>query len=301
MSDNRNTSILAPIVLFVYNRPEHTLMTLEALSNNEFADKSDLYVYADGPKINPSIKDLEAIQKVKEIVNSRQWCKTVKLISSDVNYGLAASVIKGISEIVNKYGRIIVLEDDLVTSPFFLQYMNEGLETFESIKNIYSVNGFMFPIQWEGHHTVLLPFTSTWGWATWKDRWSVFDQTISEKKQIEENPFLESRFNLGDYDYRKMLSFGNNSWGIKWYYSVFVHHGLGVFPTKSLVNNIGFDGSGENCGELDFSHKFSSSNITIDLEKAINLKFYGSYLNYFKKNRSKLHNRIINKIKRLAR
>jgi hypothetical protein len=295
MSSIEKTTKTAPVVLFVYNRPEHTLQTLEALSQNELADQTNLVVYADGPKENASQKELDAIRRVKQIILSKKWCENVELITSSKNKGLATSVIDGVTETINKYGKVIVLEDDLLTSPFFLRYMNEGLDLYESTKNVYSVNGFMFPINWENNHTVLLPYTSTWGWGTWKDRWQVFDPNMTEKEQIQQNDFLKQRFNLADYDYVSMLNFGNNSWGIKWYYSVFKNNGLGLFPTKSLVENIGFDGSGENCGILDLNVSITSYSSIIIFENSINLKFYSMYLDYFKKPIS-FSNKVLSKI-----
>jgi hypothetical protein len=290
---------LAPIVLFAYNRPWHTRQTLEALMANELADKSRLIIYCDGPKPGATPEQIQKTVDVRKLVREKSWCSTVEIIESDKNKGLAPSVITGVTEVINRYGKIIVLEDDLVTSPYFLRYMNEGLEIYEPVKNVYSVNGFMFPVEWEGNHTILLPYTSTWGWATWKDKWIVFDASMPEKASIQENTFLSQRFNLADYDYTAMLNFGNNSWGIKWYYTVFRQNGLGLFPTKSLIKNIGFDGSGVNCGETEPLESLFLGKIVIEFQYYINLEFYGTYLKYFEKKKIYLLTRIINRLKRI--
>ena len=127
---------LAPIILFVYNRPWHTEQTLRALMANELAVESELYIYADGPKPNATDEQLQKIREVRQLIRQEQWCGKVHVVESEKNKGLANSVINGVSEIVNKYGRIIVLEDDLKTSPTFLTYMNQALEYYESFHSV---------------------------------------------------------------------------------------------------------------------------------------------------------------------
>jgi hypothetical protein len=231
---------LSPIVLFVYNRPWHTEQTLEALAKNELADQSTLYVFADGPKPGASGEDLKKIEDTRAVIRKRAWCKEVILNESDHNKGLANSVIEGVTQVVNQHGKVIVLEDDIITSPYFLQYLNEGLEMYQESKNVIAINSYMFPIQTDRVDTFLSPLaTSTWGWATWADRWAWFEKEPRYKNLIQRNPFLRSRFNLADYNYAVMLD-NKNSWGIRWYYSAFLRNSIGLFPTKTLSNNIGF-------------------------------------------------------------
>ncbi|MFT6841270.1 MAG: hypothetical protein ACJASR_000027 [Psychroserpens sp.] len=288
---------LAPIVLFVFNRPEHTLKTLEALSNNYLANQSDLIVFCDGPKASISEKELNDIQEVRKIVKNQKWCKSLEIRESQLNRGLANSIIEGVTEIVNNYGKVIVLEDDLLTSPFFLRFMNDGLNKYEKSKNVYSINGYMYPIETNLAKSVLLPLTSTWGWATWRESWGALDLNMIGHEELISNPFLKQRFNIADYDYIHMLSYKNNSWGIKWYFSVFSHNGLGVFPTKSLISNIGFDGSGTNCESDSIQTQLSQKDIPIELGLTINLSFYSKYLNYFRVE-NKLNKNIIYRLKR---
>lgn len=274
---------LAPIVLFVFNRPEHTLKTLEALSQNYLADQSDLIIFCDGPKEVISEEELRAIQEVRKIVKKKKWCRTVEIREFEFNNGLANSIIAGVTEIVNKYNKVIVLEDDLITSPFFLRFMNDGLIKFDNNKNVYSVNGHMFPIEVNSAESVLLPYISTWGWATWRDSWETLDVNMTGYQNLISSSFLKQRFNLADYDYTHMLSFKNNSWGIKWYFSVFSQNGLGLFPTKSLVSNIGFDGTGTNCGDENLINSIYKNEISVKVLNSIDFKFYSKYLLYFKK------------------
>lgn len=272
---------LAPIVLFVYNRPEHTRQTLLALQENHLANESELIVFSDGSKKDASVNEIQQIIAVRNVIRERKWCKNIQIVESETNKGLAQSVIDGVTKIVNKHGKIIVLEDDLITSPWFLTYMNEGLEMYENNGNVYSINGFMFPIEFQEFGTVLLPFTSTWGWATWKDKWNIFDFEMNQKEFVFTNQNIKRRFNLSDYDFSAMLGFGNNSWGIRWYFSVFKRNGLGLFPTTTLVKNIGFDGSGINCGINQDNHNFKISKIPLIRKESIDLNIYSSYLEHF--------------------
>ena len=150
----------APIVLFVYNRPEHTRQTLEALAANTLAQESDLFIYADGPKEDATEEQLERIRKVRAIVRSQQGCKSVTVIESDTNKGLAASIILGVTETVNKYGRIIVLEDDIVTGKYFLEYMNTALKKYENEKQVWEITGFRSPVQGEGSSCIPITFNT---------------------------------------------------------------------------------------------------------------------------------------------
>jgi len=289
----------APVVLFVYNRPRHTQQTLESLANNLLAKATELYVFADGPKQNATTEDKDKIAETRNIIKNATGFKNVILVEKETNEGLAQSVISGVTEIVNKHNRVIVLEDDLIVSSFFLDFMNDGLELYDSSQNIYSINGFMFPIEHEKNETVLLPYTSTWGWATWKSKWTAFNTKMLGKEFLKNNPFLEGRFNLGDYSYTDMLDYGNNAWGIKWYFSVFLRGGLNVFPTYSLVKNIGFDGSGTNGGNAsDFHGDFRSEKVVISHLEGMDLEFFNKFINYFKKENISLLRRLINRLKK---
>lgn len=252
--------MLAPIVLFVYNRPWHTEETLKALMLNELADESVLYIYCDGPKKNTSPEDISKIKEVRQVIRKKKWCKEVAIIESDINLGLANSILKGVTDVVNKYGKIIVLEDDIVVTQDFLYYMNKSLHIFENKKNVYHINGFNNEsnLQYLLDDYYFLNFMSCWGWATWIDRWSQLNLDFNyfyDKLLIDENAM--SRFNYG-----KTLSFDNQleanikgeikTWAILWYATVNFNKGLCLTPKYSLVNNIGMDGSGVHCSENVF-------------------------------------------------
>lgn len=272
---------LAPIVLFVYNRPFETRLTLEALQNNILADKSILYVFADGLKENATSEDRIKITQVSEVVKSNRWCKEVHLIQSEKNKGLANSVIEGVTEIVNRHGKVIVLEDDIVTSPYFLKFLNDGLELYQNSANVYAINSYMFPIETKEVTSFLCPLaTSTWGWGTWANRWSCFQKEPSNRKIIQNNLFIRSRFNFADYNYADMLD-NTTSWGIRWYYSVFMHNGLGLFPTKSLSKNIGFGETATHTkGEFNQMEPIAKE-IPVQVQLEMNCEYYDLLLKHF--------------------
>ncbi len=180
---------LAPIVLFVYNRPWHTEQALNALMQNELAGQSVLYIYADGPKENPGDEQLKNIEEVRKVIRWQQWCKEVIIIEADNNKGLAASIVDGVTEIVNKHEKVIVLEDDIVTSVGFLKYMNEALTLYKDDERVLEVSAFMFPIQSAGlPDTFFYNANSCWGWGTWKRAWKYYNNdALDLYKKLKEN------------------------------------------------------------------------------------------------------------------
>jgi acetyltransferase-like isoleucine patch superfamily enzyme len=269
---------LAPIVLFVYNRPWHTQQTVEALQKNDLAAESHLFIYADGAK------NEEALPKVNEV---RQFIKTISgfkeitIIERDRNWGIEENVINGVTKIVNEYSKIIVLEDDIVTSPYFLKFMNECLNYYMDNLNIYSINGYMFPIKTDRAETILSYLaTSSWGWATWKLKWNSLESDLLQLEFINSNLTLRNRFNFGGYDFISIAKL--NTWDIRWYYSVFIRNGLGVFPTKSLCRNIGFDGSGTHFTKSVYlEQNLISSPILIKQLDKIDFEYVNLMYDYF--------------------
>ncbi len=244
---------LAPVVLFVYNRPWHTMQTVEALKKNVFANKSKLFIYSDGPKNKESE---ERVRKVRKYIKSINGFKKVIIIKREKNWGLADNIIDGVTTIINKYGKIIVLEDDLVTSPYFLKFMNEALEFYKNEKKVWHISGWNYPIETEGLEDVFLwRVMNCWGWATWADRWKYYEKNID--KIIES--FSEQdiyRFNLdGIHNFWEQV-IGNkkgeiNTWAIFWYATIFKNNGLCLNPSQTFVKNIGHDGSGVHCDKID--------------------------------------------------
>lgn len=245
----------APIILFIYNRPNHTMRTLEALSSNTLAQESDLFIYADGPKENATEEQRERIRQTREVARSRQWCRTVTLIESDTNKGLAASIIAGVTETVNKYGRVIVLEDDLITSPYFLEYMNEALNVYKDTEKVACIHGYVEPHEKPLPETFFMKGADCWGWGTWKRAWDKFNPNGQELLDEIHRRNCERDFNFGNaYPYVRMLedqiAGKNDSWAIRWLASAYLCDMYCLYPNETLVLNTGFDGSGTHCGSM---------------------------------------------------
>ena len=242
---------LAPIVLFVYNRPWHTEQTLNALMKNELANESVLYIYADGPKDNEKEKNFGDIKKVRELIKSKKWCKEIHIIESKVNKGLSNSIIEGVTQIVNKFKKIIVLEDDIVTSKSFLKYMNTNLDYYKKEPNVYGISGYKYPSKKIKKTTYFLPIGSSWGWATWKNKWVKINFNSGELLEIIKKKKLQKVINFGGYKFFEMLEAKEkgtvDSWAICFYASFFLNKGLFLFPNVSLVQNVGFDNTGIHC------------------------------------------------------
>jgi hypothetical protein len=237
---------LAPICLFTYNRLWHTQQTIAALLENDLASKSELIIFSDGAK---TIQDQIKVDEVRRFIHSIKGFKTVSIIESPVNRGLADSIIYGVSTIVKKYGRIIVLEDDLVTFPFFLRYMNEALNMYENEENVASIHAYVYPIH-NLPDTFFLKGADCWGWATWARAWEIFEPNGTKiLKQIEQRKLeREVDFN-NSTNYIKMLKGQikgkNDSWAIRWHLSAFLKDKFTLYPGKSFIQNIGCDYSGQ--------------------------------------------------------
>ncbi|RIV23425.1 glycosyltransferase [Fibrisoma montanum] len=235
---------LAPIVLFAYKRPAELEQTIAALKDNHLAKESELYVFVDGPK-RP--EDLPKVTAVRQLVSNLSGFKAVNVTISDKNRGLARSVIEGVTHVLNKHRQVIVLEDDLITSPNFLNYMNQCLQHYIHNKTIFSITGYSFPFRKPVDYTYdayFFPRTGSWGWATWADRWQLVDWNVSDFDQFMRDPVQRRAFNQGGDDRVRMLQRQQNgemdSWAIRFCYSQFKNKALTVYPTISKVNNIGF-------------------------------------------------------------
>ena len=243
---------LAPIALFVYNRFDHTLQTLEALSKNKYADQSTLFVFSDGPRENATEEEKLKIQRLRDLVRKKSWCQKVILFEHDRNLGFSQNIVTGITKMFDQFEHLIVLEDDIVTSSGFLQYMNEALALYRDNNEVMHINAFNFPIDFNSKDEsfFLKGITCPWGWATWKRAWKHFAYNtaalVNEIGKSEENIYT---FNFnGHVDHFSLI---DKSWDIQWYASVFSHSGYSLWPVRSLVNNIGHDGSGVHCPPSD--------------------------------------------------
>lgn len=264
-------SDLAPIVLFVYNRPQHTRKTIEALQKNDLAGDSELFIYSDHARDELAKQDVEVVRKY---IKNIDGFKKVTVIEQEKNKGLANSIIDGVTEIVNKYGKVIVLEDDLVTSSYFLTYMNDALDHYENEKKVWHISGWNYPIDGDGVGDVFLwRMMNCWGWATWADRWAHFEK--DPQKLIDTMSKQDIyRFNLdGAEDFwGHVLANQNgtmNTWAIFWYATIFQNDGLCLNPRQTLVDNIGLDGSGINSGNKNFFKSVLSQNSRNDFHVEI--------------------------------
>ncbi|SEQ84758.1 glycosyltransferase family protein [Pedobacter rhizosphaerae] len=244
---------LAPIALFVYNRPQHTARTLKFLQQNELAADSRLYIFSDGAKTS---QDEQKVAEVREIIHNVDGFKSVKVIDRKVNAGLANSVIAGVSQLIKDYGQVIVFEDDLVSSPHTLTYFNDALNRYRTAEKVMHIGAYMYPLKAENlPETFFYRAATSWGWATWARAWENFepniDKLIGQFDQQKKSAFaIDNTMNF----WKQMQEFKkgkNNSWAIRWYASIFLKGGLTLNPSQSLVNNIGHDGTGVHSGMND--------------------------------------------------
>ena len=240
----------APILLFVYNRPEHTRRCIESLLKNSLASEINLFIYADGAKDSTQ---QEAVNEVRNYIRSIQGFKQITLMERSENWGLARNIINGVTTQVNRYGKVIVLEDDLVVAPYFLQFMNDALEVYKNEPRVGHIQACDFTQDASLPATFLIKWTGSWGWATWDRAWKHFNPNGNELLQELEERKLTHVFDFnGKYGFTRMLrrqiEGKNNSWAIRWNASLFLKDILSLNVGRSLVQNEGFDGSGTNCG-----------------------------------------------------
>ena len=240
----------APILLFTYNRLAHTRRCVEALLNNSLASESELFIYSDAAKDETQQK---AVEEVRQYIHTIRGFKDITITERDENWGLARSIIDGVTTQVNQYGKVIVLEDDLVVAPHFLQFMNDALETYKDEPQVGHIQACDFTQDPTLPETFLIRWTGSWGWGTWDRAWKHFNPNGKELLQELINRKLTYTFDFnGKYGYTRMLrrqiEGKNNSWAIRWNASLFLKGILSLNVGHSLVQNEGFDGSGTNCG-----------------------------------------------------
>jgi putative methyltransferase (TIGR04325 family) len=257
----------APIALFVYARPDHTRRTVQALLNNPEASGSDLIVYSDAARTHDKE---EAVQRVRKYVSGIQGFRSLTVYYRQQNYGLAQSIIEGVTHVLEYYERVIVLEDDLETSPYFLRYMNEALDLFAKEERVISVHGYVYPVHTPLPEAFFLRGADCWGWATWRRGWAEFNPDgkflLHELKRQNLLPLFDYN---GAYSYSGMLegqiNGSNDSWAVRWHASAFLSNKLTLYPGRSLSHNIGNDSTGTHCGtSTTFHSKLSATPIRLD-------------------------------------
>jgi len=246
---------LAPIAFFAYRRPHHARAALESLARNPLAKQSEMVIFSDGPKGGDE-RERREVDEVRSLLRERAWCGKVTIVEAPVNRGLAASIVAGVTEVVQRSSRVVVLEDDLVLAPDFLAYMNDALRVYEDKPGVMHIAGYSPPVAGPLPPTYLYRNTTCWGWGTWARAWKHFNPDAGQLLAEIVRRRLVHRFNLdGSYPSTDMLLENidgvRETWAIKWYASVMLAGGLCLHPHPSLVQNIGFDGSGTYPGATD--------------------------------------------------
>ncbi len=253
---------LAPIALFVYNRPEHTRRTISYLKKNLLAEESRLFIFSDGPKTEA---DKTKVEEIRQMAKEVTGFKSVKLITRKENLGLANSIISGVTKLVNEYDKVIVFEDDLLSSRYTLQYFNEGLNRYANEEKVMHIGAYMYDLADKNlPETFFYRAATSWGWATWARAWKYFEPD-ADKLTDQFNKQKIHCFSIeGTMNFWKQIqqfkAGKNNSWAIRWYASIFLKNGLTLNPSHSLIHNIGHDGSGvhsnnENTYNVQIAHE----------------------------------------------
>jgi GT2 family glycosyltransferase len=296
---------LAPIALFVYNRPEHTRRTLAYLKNNQLADESRLYIFSDAPKTKA---DAAKVDEVRQLIKEADGFKSIKIVERKENIGLANSIIAGVSQLVNEYGKVIVFEDDLLSSPYTLSYFNEALDQYAKDDEVMHVGAYMYPLKEAGTlpETFFYRAASSWGWATWDRAWKYFEPDVN-KLIVQFDTAKILRFSIeGNMNFWKQIqefkSGKNNSWAIRWYASIFLRGGLTLNPAKSLIENIGNDGSGIHSNNEDmYKVQISKQPITQFPKQVVeNEAAYHAIKHFLKHRKGSLWQRGVRYLKQVA-
>jgi len=305
---------LAPIILFAYNRPWHTEQVLQALKENELADQSHLIVFVDGVKDNATSADIKQNQQVIEIARSQKWCGSIEVHISEYNHGCRWAPINGISYVLSEYPSCIILEDDILTSPYFLTYMNKALQFYENYQSVFSISAFnlsekAIPIPEDYDYDVYVSLRQlNWGWGTWANRWNLVNWEkdniplfIDDKQQVD-------AFNRGGDDLSQMLldEFDGKSqaWDIQFSFAQFYYHAVSIVPCYSYTQNIGLDNSG--------THTLNNigGSFVADLSKAVleprllpiiyeDKRIVNHFYNVFSTKKRPLWQKVFNRLNRL--
>ncbi len=261
----------APVILFVYSRLESTLKVLNALKQNTISQKTDLIIFSDAARSSSDISD---VKEVRKLISEIDGFKSITVNYREKNFGLANNIIDGVTSVINSYGKAIVLEDDIVTSPYFLEFMNLALDKYQNNKKVWHISGWNYPIETDGIGDAFFwRLMNCWGWATWADRWQYFNKNPQQLiKQWNRDKI--KRFNLDGVNDTWNQVIANkkgklNTWAVFWYATIFEADGLCLNATQTLVNNIGFDGTGENCSNVNIYNSTFKNSKVISLPNVI--------------------------------
>ena len=294
---------LAPIALFVYNRPEHAARAVASLAANSEAKDSELFVFSDGARSS------EAANVVHDLRMSLRWIEgfaRVTIVERGRNFGLAESIIDGVSSLCRSHGKVIVVEDDLVLSTHFLRYMNEGLALYENAHKVASIHGYTYPVDRALPDTFFMRGADCWGWATWARAWEAFepDAALLLDQLRQSGQMADFDFD-GTAGYVAMLddfiSGRNNSWAVRWHAAAYLRGMCTLYPGRSLVRNLGHDGSGTHCGTEDlFDSGLADSPIFVaPIEVTESPAGRLAFSRYFRSRQPRKMSRVLDRARRL--
>ncbi len=290
---------LAPVVVFAYNRPLHLQRTLDALAACRLADRTHVHVFADGPR-KPAAA--EAVAEVRRVLATEALAgrfASVRIQASEVNLGLANSIIRGVGQVIGAHGRVIVLEDDLLVSADFIEFMNDCLAFYEDDATIGSVTGSCpirtLPTGYQGS-VFAVGRNSSHGWGTWRRVWDGVDWSATLARELDESCRKRLTFNRQGNDrydrLRRQLAGRIDSWSIRFGLSLFDRRLLTIYPTSNRVANIGFDNSGVHCREgeamndaiADGPYTLQHVVVDVSIEKRFYKAFSGTALGRWARN-----------------
>jgi len=296
---------LAPVLLFTYKRLDTLKKTVRALEANSLSVDSILYVFSDAAKTE---KDESIINEVRRYIKTISGFKTLIIIENETNKGLAISIIDGVTNVLKDYTSVIVLEDDLITTPNFLNFMNTALVEFENKKHVFSISGYSFNLgkdENDQYDAYFLNRGWSWGWATWKDRWDNVDWSIKDYNNFLTDKAKQKSFAKGGSDLNKMLHkqmTGNlDSWAVRWFYNQFNLKGLTLYPVYSKVYNDGFDNEATHTkgSNKRYQPKLDNTNVA-NFNYPQNVKVDDFYQKKFQ-NKMGIKSRILSKIDNLLK
>jgi glycosyltransferase involved in cell wall biosynthesis len=280
-----NDKQLAPIAIFTYNRLKHLRQTIESLQRNGFAKDSELFIFSDGPKKD---SDKQIIVEIRQYLKTIVGFKKIQVFERESNFGLAKSIITGLSDLFSLYAEVIVLEDDLTVSIDFIEFMNSALNLYQNKEKVFSISAYCAPIQIPDYpfDTFFFQRINSWGWATWKDRWNSVDWELKDFNQFIASPIKRKAFNRGGKDLSMMLLKCKlnviSSWAIRFNYACFKQGKLNLYPLRSKVSNSGLDNSGTHTKkstkfDVDVDHEHVEFNAPVEETKMIS-RIYMKFL-----------------------
>ncbi|TNE78343.1 MAG: glycosyltransferase [Bacteroidetes bacterium] len=279
--------ITAPLAIFCYNRPWHLEQTVESLKRNPGAEELDVLFFSDAAKTQ---EHAPAVAEVRRYLKTVEGFRSVQIIESDKNKGLSKSIIEGVSQILAKHDSVIVLEDDMQCSPFFLGYMQSALDQYKNVEEVISIHAYSYPIQ-DLPTSFFLKGADCWGWATWRRGWEIFNADGNVLLEQIKAKGLNKRFDFeNSYPYTRMLERQvkgeNHSWAVRWYASALLADKLTLYPGKSLIRNLGNDASGTHSEKTDLFDPYLANQMPVfPNEVKESAAAYKAFAKFFKQTR----------------